>query len=129
MPNHITNRLTITGNADAVKLLLSTIATTHEDGRHIPIDFGKIVPMPNELQECEENNFVMPLSPDSYHQNVKMSEHLKDMRARLPKMPPERAEKEVENFILGIRNYLKNSQKPESNYFMPMKILAAMWAR
>ncbi len=47
MPNHVTNILTITGQADEIKACLKTIKGDGNEERHI--DFNKIVPRPKSL--------------------------------------------------------------------------------
>jgi hypothetical protein len=47
MPNHITNLASFIGKKETVQKLLETI---HGDGVESPIDFNKIIPMPEELR-------------------------------------------------------------------------------
>jgi hypothetical protein len=50
MPNHITNRLTITGDHDEVAKLFAQInGDIDEHGEEMLIDFGKLTPMPESL--------------------------------------------------------------------------------
>jgi len=54
MPNHIANKLVITGDKDILGRLVSSIETPHEDnGEILHIDFNKIIPMPEELTTTE----------------------------------------------------------------------------
>lgn len=51
MPNHIKNRLSVTGDEDKVKLFFESIRKekADENGETSAIDFEKIIPMPKEL--------------------------------------------------------------------------------
>lgn len=49
MPNHIQNRLTVTGNKKEISELFNSIKSKKEDGEEIQIDFNKIVPMPEGM--------------------------------------------------------------------------------
>lgn len=48
MPNHIQNRLVFSGAANEVNKLMKAISS-EEEGKHIAMDFNKILPMPEEL--------------------------------------------------------------------------------
>lgn len=56
MPNHITNRLTVTGSTEEVTRFLDSIKGEWKDEPDTPrpIDFNKIKPMPESLQNCTE---------------------------------------------------------------------------
>lgn len=62
MPNHIINRLTLTGSKENVEKLLESIRNT-EDEREF-IDFNKIIPMPEELMSVTSP--VRIVSDDQY---------------------------------------------------------------
>ena len=49
MPNHISNRLTITGEAEKVAKVFDAIKGEYKSGEDRPIDFNKIIPMPKIL--------------------------------------------------------------------------------
>ena len=49
MPNHITNIVTFKGDGERVKALRAFIAGKDDRGEELIIDFGSIVPMPEEL--------------------------------------------------------------------------------
>jgi len=49
MPNHIQNRLTVTGNKDEVTKLFASISSEDKEGVKEQIDFNKIVPMPEGM--------------------------------------------------------------------------------
>ena len=56
MPNHIQNKLVITGDADNIRRLIDTISTPNEDeGTTHYIDFEKIIPMPEILNTIHES--------------------------------------------------------------------------
>ena len=48
MPNHVINRLTLTGSKENVEKLLMSIRNTEDEREYI--DFNKIIPMPEELK-------------------------------------------------------------------------------
>jgi hypothetical protein len=57
MPNHIQNKLVITGDADNIRRLIDTISTPNEDeGTTHYIDFEKIIPMPEILNTTHEGS-------------------------------------------------------------------------
>lgn len=57
MPNHIQNKLVITGDADIIRRLIDTISTPNEDeGSTRYIDFEKIIPMPECLKHTEASS-------------------------------------------------------------------------
>ena len=57
MPNHIQNKLVITGDADIIRRLIDTISTPNEDeGSTHYIDFNKIIPMPECLKHTEASS-------------------------------------------------------------------------
>lgn len=57
MPNHIQNKLVITGDADIIRRLIDTISTPQEDeGSTRYIDFEKIIPMPECLKHSEASS-------------------------------------------------------------------------
>lgn len=49
MPNHVSNILTIIGEHTDVKHVLESISGINEDGKLIPLDFNKVIPMPESL--------------------------------------------------------------------------------
>lgn len=61
MPNHVINRMTVTGSKEDVEKLLATIRNTEEDKL---IDFNKILPMPEELKTVTSP--VRIISEDDY---------------------------------------------------------------
>ena len=50
MPNHVSNRLTITGDTDQVSKVFDAIKGEYADGKERLIDFNKIIPMPEILK-------------------------------------------------------------------------------
>ena len=57
MPNHIQSKLVITGDADSIRRLIDTISTPNEDeGSTRYIDFEKIIPMPEILNNTHESS-------------------------------------------------------------------------
>lgn len=61
MPNHVTNRLTVTGETEEVKKLFNHIKGIYDDGTDRKIDFNKILPMPESL------NIVSGSLPEMAH--------------------------------------------------------------
>jgi hypothetical protein len=61
MPNHIQNRLTIIGSPSQTEEIVSTISSTDETGKVSPIDFNKIIPMSEDLQNIEADGHVSRL--------------------------------------------------------------------
>lgn len=62
MPNHIQNRITVTGNEDQVKELLNRIKGKDGDVTEVQIDFNKIKPMPDGMSaEAHLNNVQMDI--------------------------------------------------------------------
>lgn len=53
MPNLFKNRLTVTGEQQAVKNLFAAISSIDETGERLLIDFNKIVPLP----PCKDDQF------------------------------------------------------------------------
>src|SRR4051812_38565301 len=49
MANHVSNRLTVKGDAEKVLKVFEAIKGEYKDGKERPIDFDKIIPMPNIL--------------------------------------------------------------------------------
>ena len=56
MPNHISNRLTITGNAEPVANVFDAIKGLYSDGKERLIDFNKIIPMPEVLKNVSRGS-------------------------------------------------------------------------
>jgi hypothetical protein len=50
MPNHISNRLTIEAKPEQVNAILVAIQVRDTDGAEMPIDFNRIMPMPEVLK-------------------------------------------------------------------------------
>jgi Ferredoxin-like domain in Api92-like protein len=50
MPNHISNRLTIEASIQQLEVILAAIQGKDPDGTKIPIDFHRIIPMPDLLR-------------------------------------------------------------------------------
>lgn len=66
MPNHITNKLHITGNNDRVKEIVSLI--TDDEGL---LDFDKIIPCPQIIKDAGEPHLgIVTAVKDKYHADV-----------------------------------------------------------
>lgn len=103
MPNHIQNKLRLIGGSAEVKKVLSFISGKDDEGA-MQIDFNKIIPMPKELSIISDG-WLMPLENSfSFHEPMKA--HLDKMRERILSKTME--ESTIDNFIQGIKNYLKH---------------------
>lgn len=100
MPNHVQNRLTFQGDSKEVSALLSKIQTVTEDNTTLAIDFDKIIECPKEMH-IESNGDLFPLD-NQYAAHIELKAHLDSIRKF------EEDPKRIENFIQGIRNYLKH---------------------
>lgn len=108
MANHIQNRIKINCNEEQLKNILESIkGENYEDGTPMKIDFNKIIPMPKELH-IDSDVWLMPIehypypNPDA---DTGIMAHLKEMKLHLDKNPS-RKEKDINNFLQGIKNYL-----------------------
>jgi hypothetical protein len=64
MPNHITNKLTVTGPKERVAEFFSDIKGEKED-----FDFNRLIPMPEELKGTKTSLLTNPTRPEygGYH--------------------------------------------------------------
>lgn len=102
MPNHITNRIQLSGDAEQIKSLMQFIKGDNLECK--VIDFNTIEPMPKEL-DIKSDQWLMPIE-NEFSSRTQFKSHLDEMREVFFKNP-DREEEDTENFIQGIRNYIK----------------------
>lgn len=120
MPNHVQNKLTLSGDKNLIEKAYKTISSV-EDGKKIPMDFNKIIPMPEELniwvhsgiEACVKNALMMPS-----HNNELISMLENSNRIKLTKTPLDLKEEEWPLFIQCLQNVRKHGHM----YWYPWSI-------
>lgn len=59
MPNHITNRLTIETSSERLEAIFAAIQGKDREGADMPIDFQRIVPMPEVLRNTGSGSTII----------------------------------------------------------------------
>lgn len=97
MPNHIQNRLTINGTTEQIEEVKKSLQV-EEDGKVIPMDFNKILAMPEGLKmECHSG----------VETACKVALHIKTFTTGREKSPIEFEDNDWEQFIQGLQNARK----------------------
>lgn len=67
MPNWAENQLIISGDTESIQALRAFIAGTNNRGEHLPFDFNKVIPIPEELDlTTSPNNINAQAMMDKY---------------------------------------------------------------
>lgn len=109
MPNHIQNKLKITGkDFDIQKVLDHIKGEDCEDGTRVRIDFNKIIPMPNSLHIDSDSWVSLIESQFSDSQSIKSFLDKVTNNRNFKFKYDDSVDKQVDNFAKGIKNYLKH---------------------
>lgn len=99
MPNYVTNILTINGTSEEIKVILNDVKSDFS-----LFDFNKIVPMPEDLK-INANNFLDCLDSE-FSILSGMKDNANKLKDYLSRLDSDSKEKELNNFIQGIKNYI-----------------------
>ena len=105
MPNHIKNNLEIIGTKkEAIKVIHHLNGDPHDDKSERKIDFNKIKPMPEELN-ITSDSWISLLENQFSEGHLKKA--LDKYREQANFEYNDQVEESMDNFIQGIKNYLK----------------------